>query len=476
MNTKDLIAQADNRIDSYNIKELTVAGFLPKKGLYFPAIFYPPVPMYPAAKEDNLLKDCPAPGEPLALYIHIPFCRSHCRYCHWVVSIGNTEAEMDEYLAYLEKEVILYKKKLGLSVIRPSSILIGGGTPSIFNPAQTARLLRCLNTKFDLSRCRQITCELEPDTILGKTGLEKLKIMKDGGINRVSLGVQSFNDAILKRICRNHNAKQAEDAIRQIKRSRIESLSLDLIYGLPGMTEKIWIETLLKAHSLNVDAYQLYRLRIVPHGARTGAINKDFKDHPEIFPGVGQIYRMKEIGIILAAQKGFKEVSRRVFAKSEKHNSEYLKDHTIRLSDVIGFGVSSWTNLSDRFFISTGKGIKEYYSYIDRSKLPISRGKIRNKDDRMRWAISLPLKHSGVSKRLFLGKTGENLNKVFGEKIESLKNFGLLDENDNCLKLTQKGGFFADETVIQFYNRIYLPFPASSYSRGKLNPFTHFSP
>jgi len=471
MKTKDLIALADKRIASLNMEELNKNGFLPKQGEYFPAIFYPPIPMYPKAREEELLKGRLTLGTPLAIYIHIPFCPAHCRYCHWVVSIGNTQQEMDEYLTYLEKEIALYKQKLGLKAIRPTSVLIGGGTPSLLNPAQTQRLLNCLNKHFDLSLCKQITCELEPDTVLGQKGLKKLKIMKEGGINRVSLGVQSFNDDVLRRICRNHTAGEAIDAILQIKRAGLKSLSLDLIYGLPGMDEKIWIETLLKAHDLDVDAYQLYRLRIVPHGARVGAIKKDFDEHPEIFPTLGQIYRMKAIGINIAAEKGFKEVSRRVFAKSEAHNSEYLKDHTIRLSDVIGFGISSWTNLADRFFVSTGEGLKEYYAAIDKGRLPITRGKIRNKDDQRRWAMTLPLKHTGVPKELYRQKTGVTVHEAFGAKIQKLKNTGLLEENTKILRLTEKGRFFADETVIQFYHPRFMPFPRAAYATGKLNPY-----
>ncbi len=419
MKTRDLIALADKKIASYGIEELKETGFMPREGLYFPAIYYPPIPMYPAAKEEELLKGCPAPGSPLAIYIHIPFCPSHCRYCHWVISIGNTEEERDEYLTYLEKEIDLYKQKLGLAVIRPTSVLIGGGTPSLLTSTQIQRLLHCLNTKFNLSRCSQTTCELEPETVLGRKGLEKLKVMKDGGINRVSLGVQSFNDRILKNICRNHTAQEAMEAVRQIKRAGLESISLDLIYGLPGMNEEIWIGTLLKAHSLDIDTYQLYRLRIVPHGARTGAVKKDFDEHPEDFPTLEQIYRMKAIGIILSGQNGFKEVCRRVFAKSEKHSSEYLKDHTIRLSDVAGFGISAWTNLADRFFVSTGEGLKEYYSFIREGRLPVAYGKVRTQDDQRRWALVLPLKGTGLLKKLYQEKTGVTVNEASEKRYKT---------------------------------------------------------
>jgi oxygen-independent coproporphyrinogen-3 oxidase len=201
-----------------------------------------------------------------SVYFHIPFCPRRCAYCHWVVSVGNPPEERDRYLDAMMKEVRIYKGILGARTISPTSMLIGGGTPSMLSPAQTERFLRSVAEEFDLGKCRQITCEIEPTTILGDEGKAKLLALKKGGVNRISLGVQSFDDGILRSTGRLHGSQDVRDAIRAIREAGFESLSIDLIYGYPGSTLEKWEETLMTAASLGIDAYPLYRLRIVPHG------------------------------------------------------------------------------------------------------------------------------------------------------------------------------------------------------------------
>jgi hypothetical protein len=188
-------------------------------------------------------------------------------------------------------------------------------------------------------------------------------------------------------------------------------------------------------------------------------------------PVTKDIYVMKELGILAAAGRGLSEVSRRVFAKGPEHNSDYLTDHTDGLCDVLGLGISSWNNLQGRFFVNTGESLEKYHSFIEQGRLPIAKGRIRSPDNEKRWAIAVPLKHHGVSKQAYRKIAGEELETSFGRKIEALKKFGLLEEDETSLRLTEKGSFLADEVVIQFYLPEYLPFPKASYSDGELNPY-----
>lgn len=472
MEENELIAHAREKVESFKTDELTTAGFVPVDGRYFPAIYYPPITMYPPTDQDSMFRNFSYnPASTTSLYFHIPFCPRRCAYCHWVVSIGNSSEDMDYYLDSLEKETQLYKVKLGAKTISPTSILIGGGTPSMLSPAQLERFMRFLHSDFNLDKCSQITIEAEPTTVLGNHGLEKLSVMKRSGINRISLGVQSFDDGILKKTGRLHSSRDALDAVRQIRRAGFDNVSLDLIYGYPGSTFQNWINTLKTAHSLEVDAYQLYRLRIVPHGAKKGMITNMFDASPEDFPSVADIYVMKELGILISSEHGFNERSRRVFCARPEHNSDYLQDHTDRLSNVLGIGISSWTNLQGCFYINTGKDLDDYYSYLNKGKLPIARGKVKTEDDRRRWAICLSLKHNGISKMKYKEVTGATLQAAFGPKIFRLKKYALVEESVDMLRLTERGRFFADEVVIQFYHPDYMPFPKSAYIDGELNPY-----
>jgi oxygen-independent coproporphyrinogen-3 oxidase len=427
--------------------------------------------MYPPGSAQDVLGGLDWRGhDRTCLYIHIPQCPSRCTYCHWVVSLSSSPADIDFYLDHLEREMAMWRSRLGGRKVRPSAVLVGGGTPTILAPAQLRRFLTALTSHFDLSQCRQFSIEAEPATLLGATGLDKLKVLKDFGVHRISMGVQSFDDAVLRFMARPHDAAEAREAIKQIRRAGIESLSIDLIYGFPGCTPEKWVDTLETALATGIDAYQLYRLRIVPHGDKTGAIADRHEKSPDSFPSLTETYLMKALGRVVSERNGFGENLRRIFSRSPRHISYYLRDYGCRINDNLGLGVSSWSSLGDRFLMNTGNSLKAYYKAIDDGGLPIDRGLRRTADDERRRAVVLPLKAYGVSKARYRAQTGADVDELFGATIRRLRGHGLLDSDPLKLALTPRGGFFADEVVMQFYNPAYLPFPREDYEEGGLNP------
>jgi len=465
---------ARRRLQLLDAAELQTAGLIPKGGLYYPAIYYPPIPMYGRSHEAAILAGLDYDGSrPASVYVHIPFCGSRCSYCHWMVNVGSTEREVDDYLGFLAREMELWKEKFRVRKIRPRSMLIGGGTPTALSPKQTGRLFRDLKSALDFGECTQVTCETEPGSLLGPSGLEKLNVLKDNGVERISLGVQAFDDESLVAMGRQHSSGDALKAIARIRKVGFKTLAVDLIYGYPGCTPEKWSATLETALSLGVDAFQLYRLRIVPHGDKVGTIKDRFDACPGIFPTVEDIYVMKQLGYLAAGRGGLKETSRRLFTRGFEHTSQYLTDHTDRLCDVIGFGASSWSNVQGRFYLNTGESLARYASFLQEGVLPINRGKIRTADDERRWAVAVTLKHNGLSKTRFQERTGVSVNEAFPRQIERLKRYGIVEEDGDTLRLTGRGAFFADEVATQFYHPDYLPFPRSAYAEGDLNPFSH---
>lgn len=468
---RELIEAAQAAIRAFDPLGLKRLGLLPRNDLFFPAIYYPPLTMYAKDTGERLLAGLDwRDQDRTCLYVHIPQCPSRCTYCHWVISLSNSPADIDRYLDHLEKEMDLWKARLGGRTIYPTSVLIGGGTPTILSAAQMKRFMTALTTRFDLSRCRQFSVEAEPATLLGREGLEKLKVLKDFGVHRVSMGVQSFDDDVLKYMARPHSSEEAREAIRQIRRAGIESLSIDLIYGFPGCTAEKWVETLETASALDIDAYQLYRLRIVPHGDKVGAIKTRHENSLDVFPTLEETYVMKALGKLVAREHGFGENLRRIFSRSPRHISYYLRDYGCRLNDNLGLGVSSWSSLGGRFLMNTGENLKAYYAAVAAGRLPVDRGLIRTADDERRRHLVLPLKSYGVSKARYRAGTGESLDDVFGATIRRLKEHGLVEDDAIRLALTERGGFFADEVVMQFYDPKRLPFPKSDYAEAGLNP------
>ena len=140
------------------------------------------------------------------------------------------------------------------------------------------------------------------------------------------------------------------------------------------------------------------------------------------------------------------------------------------LFDEIGFGLTAFSSLRDRFVLNT-QYFEEYYSSIDAGRLPLNRGLVRSEEEQKRWGIILPLKNSFVNKSIYKKSTGESVENVFKEKMNHLKNYGLIVENEMKIQTTKLGAFFADEVVQQFHHPDYIPFPRNQYEEGILNPY-----
>ncbi len=469
----DLIKQAEEIIKDF--KRLQKAGFINLNGDFFPSVHYPPITMYPLISEEKLFAGYHNPPDNrFDVYVHIPFCIQYCNFCHYPVKIGNLPEEKDNYLSMLKKEMDIYMKRLGLKTIRVRSILVGGGTPTYLSPRQLNTFLDCFTAKVDLSSCTQFSYDVDPPTLLGPEGVERLKIMRSYGVDRLTIGVQSFDDNILRMMNRPHSAEEAIKSIEQSRKAGFK-INIEFIFGYPGQTLENWIETMKKAVTLGTEEIQLYRLKVIPYGDHTGFIKQQFAKYSDEFVRAGEAIMMKQIAIAILAENGYTENLRRVFTKKQEDFSHYADNQCCKLFDQIGFGLTAFSSLRDRFGLNT-QYFKEYYSLINQGKLPLNRGLVRNRDDQLRWALVLPLKNRKVYKSYYQKITGASLNEVFRRKIEKLKEFNLLYEDDKILTLSDRGRFFADEVCEQFHHPNYMPFPRTAYAHGELYPYDDWEP
>src|SRR3569832_2742452 len=150
MSTRSLVEEARAAVDSFDLPGLKAHGLLPRADLFFPAIYYPPQTMYPPGSAESLLDFAWKGHDRTCLYVHIPQCPSRCAYCHWVVSLSGSPADIDGYHDRLEREMDLWKERLGGGASFPGSVLIGGGTPTILSAAQMKRFLSALARRVDL--------------------------------------------------------------------------------------------------------------------------------------------------------------------------------------------------------------------------------------------------------------------------------------------------------------------------------------
>ena len=192
---------------------------------------------------------------PRALYIHIPFCTNKCHYCDFTSYVLKGQP-VDEYLGALEREMAMTVQQLAPEIIH--TVFVGGGTPTVLTPPQMERFLSSVKKYFPIHPDAEFTMEANP----GTTDLDKLKAMKAGGVNRISFGVQSFDNVLLERIGRIHNVEDVYKSIENARLAGFNNLSIDLMFGLPGQTVELLADSVNRALELNLPHYSLYGLKV----------------------------------------------------------------------------------------------------------------------------------------------------------------------------------------------------------------------
>ncbi|SFI62147.1 oxygen-independent coproporphyrinogen-3 oxidase [Paenibacillus sp. UNC496MF] len=192
---------------------------------------------------------------PRALYIHIPFCTNKCHYCDFTSYVLKGQP-VDAYLDALEQEMVRTAEALPPEEIR--TVFVGGGTPTVLTPPQMERFLASVKRHFPIRPDAEFTMEANP----GTTDLEKLQAMREGGVNRISFGVQSFDNGLLERIGRIHNVDDVYRSIENARTAGVDNLSIDLMFGLPGQTVELLSDSVSKALALGLPHYSLYGLKV----------------------------------------------------------------------------------------------------------------------------------------------------------------------------------------------------------------------
>jgi oxygen-independent coproporphyrinogen-3 oxidase len=224
------------------------------------------------------------------------------------------------------------------------------------------------------------------------------------------------------------------------------------------------------AMALDVDEIQIYRLKVDAYGDYQGPVKNLIEKHSLNVLNDEETLIMKKVAIDMLTANNFTENIRRVWSRTKKNYSHYAWNQCCMLYDEIGFGLTAFSSLRDRYVLNT-QYFDEYYSMIESGKLPINRGLVRNPDEQKRWSLILPLKNSYVQKKIFFDRTGETVEKDFRVKLELLKEYGFIVEDDHRITPTDLGTFYSDEMVQQFYSQDYIPVAREEYEEGVLNPY-----
>ena len=355
------------------------------------------------------------------VYIHIPFCEKKCNYCAFC-SFGLIKKK-DEYICALLKEVKnLYKNEL------LKTLYFGVGTPSLLEVDDIKKIIDC----FNINQNTEITLELNPHNI----SLDKLVGFKKIGINRLSVGVQNFEDEILKNIGRTHNSKEIFETLRNIELSGFDNFSIDLMYGLPNQTIKNWEKTLDIALETNAKHISLYGLKI-----EEGTYFS--KNLPKNLPSQDEQATMYEIAI-KKLNKKYIHYEFSNFAEDEKyfssHNSCYWS-----CNNYYGFGLSASGYIENKRYTNT-------FNFSEYIKNPTEKNyEILSKQEQIEEEIFLGLRLTkGIDFNHINQKFNVNVYEKYKKEFNKYIENGLMKKTQKGVKLTQKGILLSNEILCDF--------------------------
>ena len=370
--------------------------------------------------------------KPTSAYVHIPFCTQICYYCDFSkVFIKNQP--VDSYLEHLIEEYDSYDiKKL-------RTLYIGGGTPTALSARQLAFLLEKLTDKLDLSYLEELTIEANP----GDLDLEKIAVLKDSLVNRVSLGVQTFNDRMLKQIGRSHSEKDIYENIANLKKAGFDNISIDLIYALPKQTMEDVKINVAKAIALDIPHMSLYSLILENH---TVFMNRMRRGKLPL-PKEDLEAEMFEYIIAELEKAGFEHYEISNFSKpgfESRHNLMYWDN-----AEYYGIGAGASGYVDGVRYKNHGP-IRHYLQAVEAGNARVQEEVLTLKE-KMEEEMFLGLrKKSGVSKKRFEEKFGLSFEDQYGAVVFELTEQGLLVPDRDIVRMTKQGLFLGDTVAEKF--------------------------
>lgn len=369
----------------------------------------------------------------ISLYIHIPFCKQRCLYCDFPTFSGK-EKFRKEYINALIKEI---KDKCSSYIIK--SIFIGGGTPSYLEEEELEKLLKTIE-KLNFSKTIEYSIECNPGTV----NEEKLQKMKRYGVNRISFGLQSCDNDLLKNIGRIHTFEEFLQNYNLARKIGFKNINIDLMYGLPNLTIDKWRDTLEKICKLKPEHISAYSL-IIEEGTAFYSLYE--KDKLEL-PSEDDERVMDKMTKDILKENGYHQYEISNFAlkgKECEHNKVYWS-----LNEYIGVGSASSSYISGYRLVNT-KDINDYINRINNNETTIIEKHKNSIEDEMEEFVFMGLRMlSGISLSKFKRKFGVDIKSIYGDIIEKNIKDNLLKVEDDFMYLTCKGVELSNVVMSEF--------------------------
>jgi len=382
----------------------------------------------------NFLDNLAKPNQPAGLYVHIPFCLRKCPYCDFysVIDLSLKSA----FTRALAREIDL----LSVVSLTFDTLYIGGGTPSILEPKEIGEIIAKIRSSFKILPSSEITLEVNPGTV----SPDRIKQYRRLGVNRLNIGVQSFQDTNLGFLKRIHTADDAIVTIQWARKAGFDNIGLDLMYGIPDQTEESWEFDLQRAIEFQPEHLSCYMLTYEAGTPLAQNLERgQFRPLEE-----GLVARLFETTVELLTLKGYAQYEISNFARAKpgksgsnksRHNQKYWS-----FAPYLGLGPSAHSFV-DPVRCWNDRSVKKYITALEAGRLAMEAKEIISPEQRIIEAVYLGLRTTdGICVNTFNNKYNLNFYKVFGEVILDLEAKGLVESDKNRCFLSRKGMLFLD--------------------------------
>ncbi len=409
---------------------------------------YPPYSFWssahvPAARA--ALARPPRPGTPLGVYLHIPFCRKRCTFCYFKVYTDKNAAEIESYLDATLAELKLFAAQPAIRGRKPKFIYFGGGTPSYISSDQLTTLVTGMKDLLPWDQAEEVAFECEPGTLTEA----KLRAIQEMGATRLSLGVENFDEEILRANGRAHGAREIPRAYDYARSIGFDQINVDLIAGMVGETDENWRANIRQLIALDPEMVTIYQMEIPGNTVI-------FKEMQALGQSVAPVatWRAKRAWVRYAFEElekaGYTVTSTTTAVKDPARNKFLYREYLWRGADLLGLGVASFSHLSGVHFQNETE-FETYLEGLRRGQLPLCRALAPSADELMIREFILQMKFGGVRREYFQRKFAVDPRQRFAAELEGLRRQGLLARNDDEIRLNREGLLRVDELVHDFF-------------------------
>ncbi len=382
-------------------------------------------------------------SRPISLYFHLPFCKNACYFCGCNVVFTSKEDKMSRYLEYLKQEL-----KILSNIVDTNREVIqmhfGGGTPTFFSAAQLDVIIKEIKSYFkNFSSEAEVSCEIDPRHI----NEDQMRVLAQNGFNRVSFGIQDFNEKVQEAVHRIQPYSITKEAMDLARAYNMHSVNVDLIYGLPYQSLETFKETLSLALSLNPDRFAVFNYAHVPWMKKTMR-----KIDETTLPLPDEKLRIMQETINFLTSNGYKMIGMDHFAKPEDELFKAIEKGELHRNfqgyttkggaDLIGIGLTS-IGEGEAHYAQNTKEMREYEEAIEQGRLPFERGVVLSDDDKIRKYVIMELMSNfKLDIKRFERLFGVDFKHYFEDAINELKPFeadGLLSMSDEAIECTPTG-------------------------------------